>query len=89
MDVVKECSSIALGTKDDRPDYDYADGGELLALETIFVTNCRRGCRILAAAPLLFLIHILSYDYLFSFKYNSARLSIASITASKFLTPEK
>lgn len=89
MDVVKDCSIIVLGTKDDRRDYDYADGGELLALETIFVTNNKQGCRILAAAPLLFLIHILSYDYLFSFKYNSARLSIASITASKFLTPEK
>ena len=56
MNVVKECSNIVLGTMDDRPDYDYADGGELLALEAIFVTNCKRGCRILAAAPLLFLI---------------------------------
>ena len=56
MDVVKECSIIVLGTRDDRPDYDYTDGGELLALETIFVTNNKRGGCILAAAPLLFLI---------------------------------
>ena len=31
--MVKECSIIALGARDDRPDYDYADGVELRIYE--------------------------------------------------------